>query len=296
MTKDALSEFRSLFADLVTAKAAVEDPRLRAAFAAVPREAFLGAGPWKIFAYASEKYIETPSDNPAFVYGDEIVAILPERGVNNGLPSLHAACLAAVAPQPGERVLQVGVGEGYYSAVLAQLVAPGGLVEAIEIDPELAARATRNLADCNAVTVSCRSGAAPPLPRSDVIYVCAGATEPLAVWCDALAPGGRLIFPLAPEDAFGAMLMVTRLKTGFAARFVCRAAFIPCVGAQSEAAGAALKAAFQGQDWREVKALHRDGRPPDESCWLAGDGWWLSTRPLSLDFIPVKGIQAGEMK
>src|ERR1700738_1748604 len=61
-------------------------------------------------------------------------------------PSLHAALIAAPAPQPGEHVLHIGVGVGYYTAILAELVGATGRVTAIEYDAELAARATANFA------------------------------------------------------------------------------------------------------------------------------------------------------
>jgi protein-L-isoaspartate(D-aspartate) O-methyltransferase len=50
-----------------------------------------------------------------------------------------------------------------------------------------------------------------PLPSADLIYVCAGATHPLSTWLDAINIGGRLIFPLTPNQDFGVMLLVTRV-------------------------------------------------------------------------------------
>jgi hypothetical protein len=50
----------------------------------------------------------------------------------------------AAAPQPGEHVVHVGAGVGYYTAILAELVGVAGRVKAIEFDAELAARATAN--------------------------------------------------------------------------------------------------------------------------------------------------------
>jgi protein-L-isoaspartate(D-aspartate) O-methyltransferase len=46
-----------------------------------------------------------------------VIGILPERNLNNGQPSLHAALIAAAAPQPGEHVVHVGAGLGYYTAI-----------------------------------------------------------------------------------------------------------------------------------------------------------------------------------
>ena len=51
-----------------------------------------------------------------------MIGILPERNLNNGQPSLHAALIAAAAPQPREHVVHVGAGVGYYTSILAELV------------------------------------------------------------------------------------------------------------------------------------------------------------------------------
>jgi protein-L-isoaspartate(D-aspartate) O-methyltransferase len=73
------------------------------------------------------------------------------------------------------------------------------------------------------------------------------------------------------------MLLVTRAsEDAFTARFVCGAAFIPCIGARSEASAEKLTKAFAQGKLAEVRSLRRESAP-DETCWVAGDGWWLST-------------------
>jgi protein-L-isoaspartate(D-aspartate) O-methyltransferase len=279
---DRLESHRSFFANLVATSAGVpNDGRIAAAFGSTPRESFLGPGPWKIFA--GGRLVETPSDDPAFLYQDIVVAIAPERGINNGQPVLHAISLRALDLAEGETALHIGAGTGYYTALLAKLVGPAGTVVAYEIEPDLAESAARNLEAFPNVTVHTRSGAQAPLPPCDAIYVNAGAAAPLDVWLDALRPGGRLLFPLTPGDdrggmpGVGGMLLVTRSPTGrFDARFVCSAMFIPCVGAQDEETGAKLSAAFRRGDLGRVRTLRRNAAP-DETCWCSGKGWWLST-------------------
>jgi len=87
---------RIFFANLVTGKAGTTGKRLIDAFAAVSREDFFEPGPWQIFTFANG-YIESPSDNPAYLYQDVLIALAPDRKINNGEPSLHARCLAALA-------------------------------------------------------------------------------------------------------------------------------------------------------------------------------------------------------
>jgi protein-L-isoaspartate(D-aspartate) O-methyltransferase len=270
-----LSVLREFYAHLVTASVGVTQARIVAAFAAVPRERFLGPGPWHVLV--EDGYILTPTADPELIYQDVVVSLDMEKGINNGEPSLHARCLDAVRPLTGERVLHIGCGSGYYTALLAELVGPSGRVTALDIDSALAERAAANLADRPNVEVGCRSGVVVPLPEADVIYVSAGATEPVKAWLDALSAQGRLIFPLTPGSSYGAMLRVSRRAEPevFDARLVTRAGFIPCVGGQSEAAVAELRHAFEAGGWRDVQSLHI-GTPPDETCWYAGEGWWLS--------------------
>jgi protein-L-isoaspartate(D-aspartate) O-methyltransferase len=282
---ERMEAHRIFFANLITANAPVSNNygHLVSAFASTPRENFLGTGPWKIFA--GSRYIETPTDDPAFLYQDVTVGIAPERRINNGQPVLHAICLAALNVNEGETVLHIGAGTGYYTAILAHLTGPSGRVIAYEIESDLAERAAKNLGNFAHVEIKERSGSLPPLPACDAIYVNAGATAPLDIWLDALRPRGRLLFPLTPAEGpggmpgAGAVLMVTRNSASqFDARFVCPAMFIPCVGARDEETAAKLSAAFKRGDMRSVRSLRRN-TPPDATCWCSGHGWWLSTEP-----------------
>lgn len=277
---DRSENLRDFFARYVVLRAGVRNPRIEQAFAAVRREPFVGPGPWSIHI-PGHGYLKTPNDDPAFIYQDTLVAIDVARGINIGEPSLHARCLDALALHEGDTVLQVGAGVGYYSAVLAELVGPAGKVHAYEIEASLAARAKENLARLPWVDVQARSGIADHLPKADAVYVNAGITQPSWAWLDALRPGGRLIFPLqAVGGAAGAMLLIKRPEHGMAwpARFISRAAFISCEGPQDEEAGRRFAAAFARGEWDRVQSFRIDD-PADGTCWLAGDGWWLSTAP-----------------
>jgi protein-L-isoaspartate(D-aspartate) O-methyltransferase len=278
---DRLEAHRAFFANLVTASVGIpgRESRLTAAFAATPRERFVGEGPWRVFTAAG--YIETPSADPAFLYQDVTVALKKEGSINNGQPTLHAACLAALSPQEGETAVHIGAGSGYYTALLAKLVGPSGSVTGYEIDPDLAHRAAVNLKDQSNVIVLPRSGSEGPLPACDVIYVNAGATGPPDAWLDALRPGGRLLFPLTPAEGAGGMLLVARTEPeSYSARFVCRAMFIPCAGARDEETAKKLSEAFRRDDLKDVKSLRRH-TAPDETAWCSGPGWWLSKAKAS---------------
>lgn len=250
--------------------------QITAALESIPRERFVGPSPWSIVS--SEGIPQATSDDPASLYQDVLVPLGFGRGLNNGQPSLHIRCMNAMSPSPGEHVVHVGAGTGYYTAVLGMLVGESGRVDAYEIEPELARKAAVNLADFSQVVVHCRSGAEAPLPNCDVLYVSAAAAEPLAVWLDALRAEGRLLFPLEPEGEVGQMLLVTkRAEESYSAQFLCGVQFVACIGAQDPHAARVLESAFSRGHWNEVKSLNRNERP-DDSCWCAGHGWWLSTR------------------
>jgi protein-L-isoaspartate(D-aspartate) O-methyltransferase len=216
------------------------------------------------------------------LYQDIVVALEEEQGINNGQPSLHTRCLAALDIREGEIVTHIGAGGGYYTAILASLTSSSGKVFAYEIGEKLAQRAASNLAHLAHVTVVPHSGAEGRIPESDAIYVTAGATAPLDLWIDALRPSGRLLFPLTPNGSggklgLGSMLLVTRVtEEQFDARFVCPAMFIPCIGGRDEDTAKKLAEAFRSGRTSKVRSLRRR-TTPDETCWCSGNGWWLST-------------------
>lgn len=265
---------RSFYAAVVSRRLGLADDRVREAFAAVPRERFVGAGPW--WAIAMGGYVQTPSDDLAFLYQDVVVALDKARLINNGEPSLHAGCLGMLGVKPGQAIVHVGAGTGYYTAILSHLTGPSGSVIAYEIDPELATTATMNLNSYANVTLIERSGVIAPLPACDAIYVNAGCTHPADVWLDALKPSGRLIFPLAPEMGVGAMLRIERIDTKFKATFFSPAMFIPCAGQVEARFGKIITEAFAAGNMSKVRSLRR-GTPPDDTCWAAFDSCWLST-------------------
>jgi protein-L-isoaspartate(D-aspartate) O-methyltransferase len=271
----SIDDHRSFYANFVVRSAESSNERLIAAFAAIKREHYVGEGPWSIFVYPD--YIATPSDDPRFLYQDVLVGIATDRKINNGQPSLHARCLAACSPVAGESVVHIGAGTGYYTAILAALVGSAGQVCAYEIERDLATRAGETLKELSNVTVVAASACEGWLPAADVIYVNAGATHPLAMWLDALKIGGRLIFPMTTNSAFGVMLLITRRSTdGYAAAIVTHAAFIPCVGARDDAASDALSASLQSRSLFAMKSLRRGGVADGTACCVGKD-WWLSS-------------------
>ena len=88
---------------------------------------------------------ETPNSDPRHVYRNSAIALDARKGINNGEPHLHAMWIGAAAPKPGETITQIGLGMGYYSAILSLLVQPRGRLTGFEIDSGLAEIARRKL-------------------------------------------------------------------------------------------------------------------------------------------------------
>jgi protein-L-isoaspartate(D-aspartate) O-methyltransferase len=275
MTSDPphLAERRAAYAHEVAARYETTDPALEAAFAKVPREAFLGPPPWSIGPGGEEAW--STSSDPAALYQDKLVAVDRAKGINNGQPSLHFASVAALRLNSTDHVLHIGTGTGYYTAILAELA---GTVDGYEIEPALAARAAENLRAWPNATMHAESAAGRRLPDADAIYVSAGASHPDRCWLDALVDGGRLLFPLTGDEGWGGMLLVQRLGHHFAARFVAKCGFIHCAGLRDQATAARLSVAFQAGGTDTVRSLTREP-PPGLTVWFAGDGWYLSTEP-----------------
>jgi protein-L-isoaspartate(D-aspartate) O-methyltransferase len=276
---DELQGLRAAYARSVVAEAGSDDAALIEAFAAVPREDFVGPPPWRI--HSPSGFLDSPTDDARLLYQDVLVALLPERGINNGQPSLHARCLAALRLERGDAVIHVGAGSGYYTAIIAQLVGARGRVDAYEIEPVLAAQAAMNLRPWPQARLHAQSALGAALPQGvDAIYVSAGATHPPAAWLDALGTRGRLLLPLTAGEGSGAMLLATRRPSGrYAAHFLARVAFIPCIGAHDDADARALAATLRTRRLTDVRSLVRDDAP-DASAWHVGRGWWLSTTPV----------------
>ncbi|MGH8317432.1 MAG: protein-L-isoaspartate O-methyltransferase family protein [Steroidobacteraceae bacterium] len=301
----ALAIVRQAYAKQTMCLADVVDPRIGAAFAEVRREDFLGPGPWQMLR-APGLYSPTPEADPVYVYIDRAMGLVPERNINNGQPSLHAMLLKAAGIKEGEHVVHVGAGTGYYSAIMSVLAGPNGTVTAIECNPELAARARSCLAGISNTRLLEGNGASAHFGTANVIYVNAGVTHPADAWLDNLAEGGRLLLPLSTDENMpsagpappggaasasfkkawfdprkamrtGAYFLIRRTKGTFDARKLLPMAIIPAEGVRTEAAEAALAAAFERDDGSSVTHLIRGKSVPDEKCWLPGEGWCLTS-------------------
>jgi protein-L-isoaspartate(D-aspartate) O-methyltransferase len=281
-----LAIIRRAYAKQVLAQVQVDDPRLELAFAQVRREDFLGPGPWVIPRWRG--YLPTPSADPVYLYIDNVVQIIAARHLNNGQPSGHAMWIESASIKPGEHVVHVGTGTGYYTAIMSHLVGATGKVTGIELETGLAARAKENLLPYTNVRVVEGDGTTVPFDAADVVYVNAGVTRPADQWLDRLSEGGRLILPLTTNEGFmandpaqvqsrGAVFRIERRASEFLAQWISPVAIIPCEGARDETSEAALAEAFKKRGaWLQVTRLYRHDDVAQDRCWLRASGWCLA--------------------
>jgi protein-L-isoaspartate(D-aspartate) O-methyltransferase len=257
-------------------------------FATVPREAFVGPGPWQLLRLADlgRGYQLTPDADPRHLYDNVLVALDAERQLNNGEPAGLARWIDSLDLAPGERFLHVGCGVGYYTAIAARALEPGGEAVGLEIDPDLAARARANLAAHARGARVAHGPEAIAGEAFDAIFVNAGATRLAAAWLDALRPGGRLLVPLTVDGpsanlGVGWMLLVVRRERDLGARFTTPVGVFHCAGMRTADESDALREAFQRGGHEGVSALRRDAHAPGADCWLHGAGFCLSLRGQS---------------
>jgi protein-L-isoaspartate(D-aspartate) O-methyltransferase len=294
-SQQELQNARRRYAKQVLAAAGVSNSRIEDAFASVPREGFLGPGPWSV-CRAPGLYTLTPSADPVCLYTNDLFGIVTDRGLNNGQPSLHAALMHAAGIERGEHVLHVGAGTGYYSAIMAHIVGARGSITAIEFDADIASRAKANFMGQQNVQVVAGDGARVSFAPVDVIYVNAGVTRPAPTWLDGLKNGGRLLLPFTTNTNFttshagqsdfsqvhaqaalsGAVFLIERAGDAFSARWIGPVAIFPAEGCRDEASELALAAAMQAGKPEAVTRLYRTADRPAEHCWLRGDDWCLA--------------------
>jgi len=287
-----LAQYRRFFAEEIEAVAKLQTPGLVEALANVPRERFLRPGPWTVLADSdfmagtASRTRTTADADPRRVYHNIVVAIDPSRQLFNGQPGTLTVWIDALGLAPGARVLHVGSGLGYYSAILAQATGSSGRVVAYEVDGTLASEARQNLAFMPWIEVRHGDASLPLGETFDAILVNAGVTHPLDGWLDALAPGGRMVVPLTgtmgamgTHIGKGLVWLLTRPDAGdFAARVIGMAAIYSALGIRNEALNGKLGRAMMAGPaaWQAVTRLRRDAPAESASCWFHADSCCLS--------------------
>jgi protein-L-isoaspartate(D-aspartate) O-methyltransferase len=200
---------RARMVDATIAARGIKDPRVLAAMRKVPRHEFV-----------------TP-DQLARAYDDDALPIGFHQTISQ--PYIVAAMSAAAHVAPGSRVLEIGTGSGYQTAVLAEL---GGNVYSIEIVEPLAQRTQALLAKLGYTKLHLRIGDGfrgwPGSAPFDAIVVTAAPLEVPPPLLAQLAVGGRLVIPVG--DDHQTLRVITRTATGTTTSTLMDVTFVPMTG------------------------------------------------------------------
>ena len=194
----------------------VRDPRVLAAFRKVPRAAFV----------------------PEHLRGDAEADRALDIGCGQTIsqPFVVARMTEALALRETDRVLEIGTGSGYQTAILAALLPPPTLIRSIEYVPALADGARAVLAGLGIGNVEVRTGDGalgwPEAAPFDAILVAAAPPELPQGLLDQLSLGGRLVIPVGPTPGDQRLELWTRTSAKVFERQVLFAVrFVPLVGA-----------------------------------------------------------------
>jgi len=122
-------------------------------------------------------------------------------GQTNSQPRTVYAMLELLAVEPGQRVLDVGSGSGWTTALLAHLVGPDGMVIGVELEPRLAKFGAENLSRYHFPWAVIRRspldvlGAPDDAPFDRILVSASAPTLPHALVAQ-LAVGGAMVIPV----------------------------------------------------------------------------------------------------
>ena len=205
MAEDYIAKRRAMVREQL-ARRNIEDQRVLKAFARVERHRYV------------------PEELRAQAYEDYPLAIGANQTISQ--PYVVAYILAEIGLQGGEKVLEIGTGSGYQTALLAELAAQ---VYSIEYFHALAERAGQVLTNAGYDHVALRVGDGrqgwPDQAPFDAIIVAAAPAEIPSPLIAQLATGGRLIIPLGVERQL--LTLVQRVETGFRQRQLLPVRFVP---------------------------------------------------------------------
>lgn len=158
-------------------------------------------------------------------YRDAPIPLGPQQTISQ--PYIVALMLQLLALGRNDRVLEIGAGSGYQTALLAELV---GEVFAIELDSVLTERAQRLLAEQKYSNVQLRCGDGrlgwPEHAPFDVIVVAAASEEVPRELVRQLAPGGRMILPVGDREE-QELVFLSKTEDGLESEFFGGVRFVP---------------------------------------------------------------------
>ncbi|PLX87367.1 MAG: protein-L-isoaspartate O-methyltransferase [Desulfuromonas sp.] len=191
----------------------VDDQRVIDAMLKVPRHLFVDEALW------------------GHAYADGSLPIGEKQTISQ--PFMVAAMTSALHLKGDERVLEIGAGSGYQTAVLAQLARR---IYSIERISSLASRARRILDKCRATNVNLKIGDGTigwkEQAPFDAILVAAGAPEVPRDYLEQLEIGGTLVMPVGGRDSQELIRVVRTAEDDFDEQRLMSCRFVPLIGEQ----------------------------------------------------------------
>lgn len=275
---------RRQYAEHLRATCGLQSEALVRALATVARERFLPPGPWFLMGEGAREGQQTTDADPRHVYANVSVAIDRERGIFNGAPGTVAPWIDALAIRAGDRVLQIGAGLGYYTAVLAHCVGARGKVVAYEIDEQLVSAARNNLSEYPWIELRHGDGRDLAGEHMDAILVHAGVTHPEPCWMKALGTTGRLVLPLTctfPQlgplgKGYALLITPSESPDVWNARLLGMIMIYSAVGLRNEAFNADLGRALLQNPMPQLRLLRCDSHERTSACWFHQESFCLS--------------------
>jgi protein-L-isoaspartate(D-aspartate) O-methyltransferase len=206
------SHLRRLMVDQQLRPRGIRDPRLLEAFLRVPRHEFVAP------EYALDAYEDTP------------LPIAQNQTISQ--PYIVAAMLEPLVIQPTDKVLEIGTGSGYQTALLCELAHRVYSIERHESLARGAESVLRKLG-CRNVEIVVGDGSLGLADHApyDAIVVSAAAPRMPEALLQQLADGGRLIAPVGSAHA-QELMFVRRVGTEFLKQYTHGCRFVPLVGTQ----------------------------------------------------------------
>lgn len=178
-----------------------------------------------------QRHLFVPTGVRHRAYEDSALPI--GNGQTISQPSIHARYLELLALKGTEKVLEIGTGSGYQTALLSRLASQ---VFSIERIAPLLDRAREVLGQMNTNNISFMLGDGTLGWRQfapfDAILVGAGAPEVPAAYIEQLAEGGRLLIPLGDRDE-QILNLFTRKGAELTRQDIAPVRFVPLVGKHS---------------------------------------------------------------
>ncbi len=197
-------------------RSGIRDERVLEAIARVPRERFVPPE-WRDEAYA---------DHPLPI----------GEGQTISQPYIVALMTQALDLKPGEKVLEIGTGSGYQTAILAEM---GADLYTVELRPSLLEAARRRLEALGYRDIHYRLGDGhagwPEFAPYDAILVTAAPDEIPPALIEQLAPGGRMVIPVGPMPGYQTLWLILKDRAGKVRRVdLGGVAFVPLVPKEAE--------------------------------------------------------------